>query len=98
MRFEWDPSTAESSRARYGVSFEEAITIWDDPHGASVQDWAHSTPQDKRFLYLGTSDQGRVLTVACTMRGDVTRIIVARCASRQERRRYETAKRERRFW
>jgi hypothetical protein len=36
MRFEWDPQKDEENRAKHGVSFEEASTVFGDPLAATI--------------------------------------------------------------
>jgi uncharacterized DUF497 family protein len=31
-RFTWDPQKAESNARKHGVTFEEAVTVFDDPY------------------------------------------------------------------
>ncbi|MGH7459595.1 MAG: BrnT family toxin [Longimicrobiales bacterium] len=54
----------------------------------NVADPSHSA-EEERFLLLGLSDRRRVLVVAYAERGDNTRIISARGATRPERHDYE---------
>ena len=90
MKFDWFKPKAESNIEKHdGVSFEEATTAFDDPMQTVLVDDAHSEGEE-RFILLATSVQGRVLTISYTERGDVTRIISAREATRQERREYES--------
>lgn len=90
MKFDWFKPKAESSIEKHdGVSFEEATTAFDDPMQTVLVDDAHSEGEE-RFVLLATSAQGRVLTISYTERGDVTRIISAREATRPERREYES--------
>ena len=88
MQFEWDPSKAASNEARHGVSFHEAATVFGDPLSLDYDDPDHSVGED-RSLLVGQSDQGRVLIVAYTERGDAIRIISARETTRGERDTYE---------
>jgi uncharacterized DUF497 family protein len=86
--FEWDPDKAARNFARHGVSFSEAATAFGDPHGFTFFDPDHSDAED-RFLMFAQSAQRRVLVVSHTDRGDRTRIISARVATRTERTIYE---------
>jgi uncharacterized DUF497 family protein len=31
MEFDWDPSKEASNRAKHGIRFDEAVTVFDDP-------------------------------------------------------------------
>lgn len=88
MDFEWDPDKARRNLAKHGVSFREAATVFGDPLAITYFDPDHSVEED-RFLTFGHSATGRLLVVSHTDRGDSTRIISARPASRKERRKYE---------
>ncbi len=88
MEFEWDPAKAERSLTKHGVSFAEAATVFGDPLAVTYFDPDHSEDED-RFLTFGHSSAGRVLVVSHTDRGNRTRIISARRATRKERKQYE---------
>jgi len=91
MIFEWDQRKATANRAKHGVSFEEAATVFGDPLGRVVQDPRHSEGE-QRFVLLGRSGAGRLLAVMFTERSEVIRIISARHATRRERRGHEEDK------
>jgi hypothetical protein len=88
MEFEWDPDKAAKNLAKHGVSFHEAATVFGDALAITYFDPDHSDDED-RFLTFGHSNQGHVLVVSHTDRGDGTRIISARKATRKERKQYE---------
>ena len=93
--FEWDARKAGVNRAKHGVSFEEAATVFGDPDALDGPDLRHSE-EESRFLRLGRAATGRVLIVAYTVRrrgdGESIRIISARRASRQERAAYAASR------
>ena len=89
MEFEWDPEKAAANVKKHGVQFAEAMTIFGDPLELTIADPDHSEGEP-RFLSLGLSAGGRLLVVAYTERAGRTRIINAREASGQERKRYES--------
>jgi uncharacterized DUF497 family protein len=88
MQFQWDPGKDSQNRAKHGVSFQEATTVFDDALFLSFADPDHST-EEARYIILGQSLQGRLLVVAYTERGGVVRLISAREATRRERKNYE---------
>lgn len=89
MRFDWNEAKARSNKAKHGVSFDEAKTVFSDPRRLTEFDVEHSAGED-RFIVIGMSVRLRVLTVVIVERHeDVLRIISARKATRAERRRYE---------
>jgi hypothetical protein len=75
MRFDWDTRKAAANLAKHGISFEEALTPFDDPFALVAPDLIHSVGEERRWL-IGTGDRG-VLVVVFTVRqpGDVYRLI-----------------------
>ena len=94
MSFEWDAAKAKFNAGKHGITFDIAITAFDDPYALIAPDEKHSTAAERREWLIGESDHG-VLVVVFTNRegGRVCRIISARRASRRERRRFEEYKR-----
>jgi hypothetical protein len=87
--FEWNARKELANRAKHGVAFDEAMTVFADPLGRIVDDPRHSQGETRSVL-LGLSVQGRILAVMFTERGaDRVRIISARRATRHERQGYE---------
>lgn len=79
--FFWDEEKRLVNAQKHAIDFEDAVTIFD---GDTV------TVEDDRFLYneprfitLGLLN-GRVVAVVHTERGEVTRIISARKATKYE--------------
>ena len=95
--FEWDTRKAAVNRAKHGVSFEEAGTVFADPNALDGPGLRHSE-KESRFLRLGRAATGRVLVVAYTVRrrddGESIRIISARRASRKEQAAYAATSRD----
>jgi len=87
--FEWDPVKSTANRAKHGVSFEEAATVFEDESGLLIPDPGHSESED-RFVLLGISSRARVLVVVHCYRESesVIRIISARKATRREQAQY----------
>jgi uncharacterized DUF497 family protein len=67
------------------VSFDEALSAFYDSRQVAFHDPDHSDDEDREIL-LGHSNQGRLLLVVYTVRGDTIRIISARRATRKEAR------------
>jgi uncharacterized DUF497 family protein len=88
VEFEWDGAKAASNRAKHGVSFEEALTVFDDPLAAIFDDEEHSD-REPREIIIGHSDQGQLLVAVFAERSRRVRIISARPATRRERNDYE---------
>ncbi|MGD0999294.1 MAG: BrnT family toxin [Candidatus Brocadiia bacterium] len=93
IRFEWDEKKSRENRRKYGVSFDEAQTVFLDDNAIRFFDPDHSADED-RFLMLGISFRLRVLVVChCYRAGDaVVRIISARKANRKEQQVYWSRK------
>lgn len=89
ISFEWDDAKAESNLARHDVSFEEASTVFYDPHALVIFDDEHSS-EENRFVIVGLSAVARVLTVCHCYRelNEVIRIISARRATKNEESEY----------
>jgi uncharacterized DUF497 family protein len=88
MEFEWDEDKAAANLAKHGLSFEEALTVFDDPLAAIFDDENHSTGE-LREIIVGHSSQDRLLLVSFTERPKTVRIISARLTTRRERENYE---------
>jgi uncharacterized DUF497 family protein len=96
VEFEWDAGKAAANRRKHGVSFEEAATVFDDPHAISIADAAHSGREDRQRT-IGLSVRLRVLIVVHTERiGVIVRVISARKANKREASEYEEEVRQRR--
>ncbi len=88
MEFEWDTDKAHSNIEKHGIGFAEAMTVFGDPLEVTIPDPDHSEGE-ARFLSVGRSEQGRLLVVSYTERGERIRLISAREAEPRERKTYE---------
>ncbi len=88
LEFEWDPQKAARNLRKHHVSFREAAMVFGDVLTFTYDDSRHSQGE-QRYVTIGMSDQGRVLVVAHTKRGELVRIISARKATRREIKAYE---------
>ena len=88
MEFEWDENKDAMNLSKHGVSFDEAKTVFEDTLYVIFDDSIHSS-EEQRYLIIGESVQKRILMVAFAERGNVTRLISARKATRKERTDYE---------
>jgi uncharacterized DUF497 family protein len=86
-KFEWDPEKAKKNLKKHGVSFEEASTIFDDPLYISFLDEEHSD-EEERHITIGMSVKARLLMAAHTARRNLTRLISARKATKNEEKFY----------
>ena len=89
MRFGWDEAKTRRNIAKHRLSFETAVSVFDDPQALSIQD--RVVEGEERWQTLGMVS-GNVLIVAHTYRDEageeVIRLISARKAVAQERRAY----------
>lgn len=92
LRFDWDERKNKGNRAKHGVWFEEAQSVFDDPHARVFYDPEHSEEED-RFILLGVSLAGRTLVVVHSI-GRPTRWFGLFPRGKQPRRRLELMKRE----
>lgn len=67
MRFDWDSKKAEANLRKHGVSFDEAATVFLDPHAVSGPDPDHSGGEE-RYITFGYSRFGRLHAVCHTYR------------------------------
>ncbi|MGZ8215781.1 BrnT family toxin [Methylomagnum sp.] len=89
MEFQWDEQKAEINRRKHGVSFEEAITVFDDTLARIFDDVWHSV-DEYRELIIGHTHRRALLVVCFTERENgVIRVISARPATNRERQDYE---------
>jgi len=88
LRFEWDEAKAAANLEKHGVSFDEAQTVFGDPHTVTIFDAQHSDAED-RFIDIGMTATGRILVVVYTETAERIRIISGRKATPKERQHYE---------
>lgn len=77
---------ARSNLRKHGVSFAHAEQALRDDIAFTVED--PDAVGERRFITLGIDALGRVLVVVYTQRGERTRVISARKASRGEAEQY----------
>ncbi len=89
MRFEWNPRKAVSNVHKHHVSFDEALTVFNDPL-ARIQDDEDHSINEQREIIIGHSVLNRLLVICFTERAkNVIRIFSARPATSTEREDYE---------
>jgi len=91
MYFEWNRIKAATNLKKHGVSFEMAVSVFDDPLHLSIVDFA--TVQEERWVTIGMAADQRTLVVIHLYKDrredERIRIISARFATKHERRQYE---------
>lgn len=88
IRFEWDPRKARQNLQKHGIDFTEASTVFADMLSITIPDPDHSVGEE-RWVTIGLSTRRRLLVVVHTDEGETSRLINARRADPQERRKYE---------
>ena len=92
MRFEWDDAKSKANVAKHGVSFEEAVEVFEDPFHLALLDRRFEYFEE-RWITIGQTSARHLLVVAnlyfTKELEEVVRIISAREPSRNERRQYE---------
>ena len=88
--FDFDPEKAVSNLKKHGVSFREAMTVFDDPLAATFPDELHSE-EEGRSITIGLSSRQRLLFISHCDAQDRIRIIGARLANASERKNHEKA-------
>ncbi|MEE4355782.1 MAG: BrnT family toxin [Desulfococcaceae bacterium] len=87
FQFDWDTDKADKNIGKHNVSFDEAVSVFDDPMLIAVIDDEHSIDEE-RYITVGLSKHGRLLMVAHTDREGRIRIISSRKATKKEERFY----------
>ena len=88
--FEWDAGNSDKNWLRHSVRQVEAEQAMMSRPLTLAADIRHSQ-QEPRFLALGQTNAGRLLTVVFTVRGNRIRVISARAMSETEQRVYAQA-------
>jgi hypothetical protein len=86
LEFEWDKAKDKANIAKHGVGFSVARDVFRDVFAIELLDDRHDYGEE-RYVIIGMAE-GRLLSVAYTMRGDIIRIITARSATPLEKRQY----------
>ena len=91
IEFEWDPKKEASNRAKHGVAFELAMTVFRDPFAATILDEDHGADEE-RWITMGETADGSLALVVHTwveLSGHArVRIISARRPAKREAQQY----------
>ncbi|EKD52091.1 MAG: hypothetical protein ACD_62C00120G0004 [uncultured bacterium] len=85
MAFEYDAKKSAQNEQKHGVSFAEAINLWDTTH---VIVPAKHVAGESRFAILGKL-AGKMTVAIYTLRGEAIRIISCHRADKKLERIYE---------
>ncbi|MBA7500177.1 hypothetical protein ES704_02930 [subsurface metagenome] len=86
--FEWNEGNIIKNWERHKVTYFECEEIFFNEPIVVQHDKVHSA-YENRYFALGKTDEGRLLFVVFTIRGDKIRVISARDMSKKERRCYQ---------
>jgi uncharacterized DUF497 family protein len=86
ISFEFDAVKCESNRAKHGIDFVQAQSLWNDPMLLEVP---AKTDDEPRFLVIGLMD-GKHGSAVITYRGAHIRLISVRRARIEEVALYES--------
>jgi uncharacterized protein len=81
-KFEWDEAKNASNLAKHGISFKEAAAIFEGPAFTLADEGSSDEVRERSY---GLINGITVICVIHTERGEATRIISARKATRNER-------------
>ncbi len=85
---EWDSAKAELVSLQHDVTFDEAMTVFDDPFALTDIDFREYEGEE-RYITLGYSKQNRLLIVVWTLRDIRYRLITAMKANSHAQKRYK---------
>lgn len=86
MQFDWDPAKNDSNEIKHGISFLDALAVFDDPSHI-VEDITKGEYGESRNKAIGKIGS-RFFTVIFTDRDANRRIISVRRSRTDERRKY----------
>ena len=86
ISFEFDATKSDSNRAKHGIDFVEAQSLWNDPMLLEIP---AKTDDEPRYLVIGSID-GKHWSAVITYRGANVRLISVRRARTEEVALYES--------
>jgi len=89
--FEWDHAKEAANFEKHGLTFSDAGLVWRDINRTEEVD-PRQDYGETRLRTTGHYSSDTLLTVVFTMRGHRIRIISARKANKNERRKYRQSK------
>jgi len=84
---DFDPTKATANLRKHKVSFAHAEQALRDPRALTIED--PDSIDEQRLVTLGMDALGRLIVVVHTPRGNKTRLISARKASKGESEQYD---------
>jgi len=94
--FTWDPNKAAINLHKHGISFDEAIEVFKDPHHFIMENYFFAEETEQRYQAVGMTTKLLVLTVVFAERSNspesqVIHLINARKADHYEEQLYADA-------
>ncbi|HEX9699977.1 MAG TPA: BrnT family toxin [Acidobacteriota bacterium] len=86
MEFEFDPAKSNANLRKHGISFDDALALWRDPHLVEVP---ARTEDEPRFLVVGKLAD-KHWSAIITYRSDKIRLISVRRSREEEVEIYES--------
>ena len=86
MKFEWDPEKSRENQEKHGVSFEEALSLWDGNY-LEVSHIAYALDGESREATMGLINQ-KVYVAIWTRQKKKIRIVSVRRARTYEEKIY----------
>lgn len=90
MKLEWDAEKAARNLKKHGVTFEDAVLVFHDTQRLEIYDNREGYGED-RWAIIGYADLVLLFVVYTVRHEDTIRIISARKANEQERKKYRQA-------
>ena len=87
VAYQWDTKKAISNLKDHEIDFADTIGIFEDEWALTTKE--HYVGSEQRFVTIGMDFLARILVVVYTYRGNDVRIILARKATKNERKIYE---------
>lgn len=88
LGFQWDQGNASKNAIKHGVLCAEAESVFIAEDVSLLEDAKHSSEYEQRYHVIGTSSEGRLLTVTFTIRNNLIRVISARPMNQREIKKY----------
>lgn len=95
MEFEWHDDKNRTNKLKHRIRFETAIEVFDDPF--QLTEFDQFVDGEERWRTLGTIPNWSVVVIHVERGHEsrtITRIISARAATKDERKRYERNRRK----
>ncbi|MFN8412371.1 MAG: BrnT family toxin [Anaerolineales bacterium] len=89
LQFEWDPAKAETNDAKYGVTFDEAASIFKDRYALFFDDLEHSQKTKRELVIAKSKVRDRLLTCFFERTENKIHIVGARVSTHRERQDYD---------